>query len=333
MRDEAKKRGIELIFLPELGREIHPIKDVVTFIKLFRMIREIKPHIVHTHTAKAGALGRLAGWLAGVPAIVHTFHGHIFHSYFGRTKTKVFIVIERALSMITDKIIALTESQKDEIMGFGIGDENRFSVIPLGFELNRFYDLSSRKGVLKKELGIQPDTPLIGIVARLVPIKDHRTFLTSASVLLRKIPAKFIVVGDGELRADLEKEAERLGIKDEVLFLGFREDLENIYADLSILVLSSLNEGLPVAIIEAQSASVPVVSTSVGGVDELIEDGITGYLVPKKDPDALADAMERVLRDEEGTERMVEEAKKRVKRFEAEKMVRAYEELYEELAR
>jgi glycosyltransferase involved in cell wall biosynthesis len=305
----------------------------VTFIKLFRMIREIKPHIVHTHTAKAGALGRLAGWLAGVPAIVHTFHGHIFHSYFGRTKTKVFIVIERALSMITDKIIALTESQKDEIMGFGIGDENRFSVIPLGFELNRFYDLSSRKGVLKKELGIQPDTPLIGIVARLVPIKDHRTFLTSASVLLRKIPAKFIVVGDGELRADLEKEAERLGIKDEVLFLGFREDLENIYADLSILVLSSLNEGLPVAIIEAQSASVPVVSTSVGGVDELIEDGITGYLVPKKDPDALADAMERVLRDEEGTERMVEEAKKRVKRFEAEKMVRAYEELYEELAR
>lgn len=249
MRQEAKKRGINLIFLPELGRELHPIKDIITLIKLFWIIKKIQPDIVHTHTAKAGAIGRLSAWLAGVPVIIHTFHGHVLHSYFSPVKTKLFIWIEKFLGRITDRIIVLTESQKTEILGFGIGKENKFFVIPLGLELDKFYNIEGKRGILRKELGLSSETPLIGIVARLVAIKDHRTFVFAAKLLLTTLPeAKFIVVGDGPERANIERFVEELKIQDAVFFPGFREDLDIIYADLSLLVLSSLNEGLPVAI-------------------------------------------------------------------------------------
>jgi glycosyltransferase involved in cell wall biosynthesis len=329
MVQEAKKRGINLIFIPELGRELHPIRDIITFLKLFRQIRRIKPDIVHTHTAKAGAIGRLAAWLAGVPVIIHTFHGHVLHSYFSPAKTKLFIWIEKFLGRITDRIIVLTENQRKEISAFGIGEETKFSVIPLGLELDKFYSLEGKKGILRKELGLSSDTPLIGIVARLVPIKDHKTFLLSAQILLKKIPeAKFIIVGDGQERADLERLVEELKIKDAIFFSGFREDLDLIYADLSLLVLSSLNEGLPVAIIEAQASGTPVVSTNVGGVGELIKDGQTGYLAPPKNPEMLAEAMERLLKNQDLAKRMGEAGKENSKKYTSRRLIKDIENLY-----
>ncbi|MBU1261662.1 GT4 family glycosyltransferase PelF [bacterium] len=329
MRQEAKKRGINLIFLPELGRELHPIKDIITLIKLFWIIKKIQPDIVHTHTAKAGAIGRLAAWLAGVPVIIHTFHGHVLHSYFSPVKTKLFIWIEKFLGRITDRIIVLTESQRKEILGFGIGKENRFFVIPLGLELDKFYNIEGKRGILRKELGLSSETPLIGIVARLVPIKDHRTFVFAAKLLLEKIPeAKFIVVGDGPERANIERFVEELKIQDAVFFPGFREDLDIIYADLSLLVLSSLNEGLPVAIIEAQASGKPVVSTNVGGVPELIKDGETGYLVPVKNPEMLAEAMEKILKSPDSAKRMGEAGKESSKKYRAERLMQDIENLY-----
>jgi glycosyltransferase involved in cell wall biosynthesis len=332
MVQEAEKRGINLIFIPELGRELHPIRDIITLIKLFRQIRRIKPDIVHTHTAKAGAVGRLAAWLAGVPVIIHTFHGHVLHSYFNFAKTRLFILIERLLARITDRIIVLTENQRREILAFGIGEENRFSVIPLGLELDKFYNLEGKSGILRKELGLGSEIPLIGIVARLVPIKDHKTFFLSAQLLLKKIPeAKFIVVGDGQERANLERLAEELKIKNAIFFSGFREDLDLIYASLSLLVLSSLNEGLPVAIIEAQASGTPVVSTNVGGVSELIKDGQTGYLVPIKNPEMLAEAMEKVLKDHNLAKRMGETGRENSKKYTSKRLIRDIENLYESL--
>ncbi|MEK9149539.1 MAG: glycosyltransferase, partial [Candidatus Desantisbacteria bacterium] len=327
---EAEKRGIDLIFLPELGRELHPLRDIITFLKLFWIIRKIKPDIVHTHTAKAGAVGRLAAWLAGVGVIIHTFHGHVLHSYFSPAKTKLFILIERLLARITDKIIVLTESQKREILGFGIGKENKFSVIPLGLELDKFYNIEGKRGILRKELGLSSKTPLIGIVARLVPIKDHRTFFLSAQLLLEKIPeAKFIIVGDGPERRDLERFAEELKIKDSLFFPGFREDLDLIYADLSLLVLSSLNEGLPVAIIEAQASGKPVVSTDVGGVAELIEDGETGFLAPAKNPEVLASVMEIIIERKGLAKKMGEAGRENSKKYRAERLIKDIENLYD----
>ncbi|MDI6751947.1 MAG: glycosyltransferase family 4 protein [bacterium] len=332
MAQEAEKRGIDLIFLPELGRELHPLRDMITFLKLFWIIRKIKPDIVHTHTAKAGAIGRLVGWLAGVPVIIHTFHGHVLHSYFSPAKTKLFILIERLLARITDRIIVLTSSQKREILEFGIGKENKFSVIPLGLELDKFYDIEGKRGILRKELGLSSKTPLIGIVARLVPIKDHKTFFLSAQLLLKKIPeTKFIIVGDGPERGDLERLAEELKIKDSLFLPGFREDLDLIYADLSLLVLSSLNEGLPTAIIEAQASGKPVVSTNVGGVSELIKDGETGYLVPAKDPEMLARAMEKILKNQDIAKKMGEASKENSKKYRAERLIKDIENLYESL--
>lgn len=332
MRDEAEKKGINLIFISELGRELHPIKDIVTFLKLFWIIKKIKPDILHTHTAKAGTIGRLAAWLAGAGVIIHTFHGHVLHSYFSPAKTKLFILIEKLFARITNRIIVLTESQKREILEFGIGRPERFSVIPLGLNLDKFYDLEEKKGILRKELGLSLDTPLIGIVARLAQIKDHKTFFLSARLLLKKIAGvRFIVVGDGPLRSELEELTRELGIKEKVFFLGFREDLDVIYADLSLLVLSSQNEGLPTAIIEAQASCLPVVSTNVGGVSELIKDGETGYLVPAKNPEMLAEAMEKVLKDQNLAKKMGEAGKENSKKYGAERLIRDIEALYESL--
>ncbi|MEW6482107.1 MAG: glycosyltransferase family 4 protein [bacterium] len=329
MLSEAKNRNIDIIFIPELQREISPIKDIITFFKLIGIIRKIKPDIVHSHLSKAGMLGRLCAWLCGVPIIIHTFHGHTLHSYFGRLKTLFFIIIERWLSLISTRIITLTESQRDEILKFGIGNRNKVIVIPLGLSLDRFYDISEKKGILRNELGIS-DKPLIGTIARLVPIKDIGTFLEASAIVLKEIDALFVIAGDGYLRKELEKKAKDLGIEKNVLFLGFRKDLEIIYADLNCFVLSSLNEGLPVAIIEAQASGIPVVATDVGGVSTLVSPD-TGILIPPKNPEALADAIKTIILDKERAKEMGEKARENSKKYTEKRLIEDIERLYEGL--
>ncbi|MEW6681215.1 MAG: glycosyltransferase, partial [bacterium] len=216
MKDEAEKANIDLIFIPELQRELSPIKDIIAFFKLIKVIKRIKPDIVHTHLSKAGMIGRLAAWLCGVKIIIHTFHGHTLHSYFGRIKTLFFITIERLLSLISTRIITLTENQREEIIKFGIGNKDKVIVFPLGLSLDRFYNLSEKKGWLRKELGIF-DKPIVGTIARLVPIKDIGTFLEAAKIVLQEIKdAIFIIAGDGYLREELKKRAQDLGINENV---------------------------------------------------------------------------------------------------------------------
>ena len=298
LRDLAAERGIEPLFLPELGREVRPARDLVALVKLLRLFRQQQPRIVHTHTAKAGAVGRIAARLAGTPIVLHTFHGHVLDGYFSRGATRFFLAVERRLAVVSTKILTVSEGQRRDLLGLGIGRPENVIVMPLGLELDGLLRCDRRRGELRRRLSASPDTPLIGIIARLVPIKDHSTFLEAASILHRsRSDVRFLVIGDGELRARLEQQAHALGLDACVHFLGWQHELGPIYADLDLVVLSSLNEGTPVSVIEAMAAALPVVATSVGGVPDLVADGKTGLLVPPKDARTLSAAMETLLND------------------------------------
>lgn len=325
LMEKAKKMGIDLYFIPELQREISPIKDIIALFKLIKIIRKIKPDIVHTHMAKAGMIGRLAAWLCGVKIIIHTFHGHVLSSYFSKPKTLFFIFIERLLSLISTRIITLSESQRDEILKFKIGNKDKVIVIPLGLLLDKFY--LGKRGLLRKELKIS-ENPLIGTIARLVPIKDIGTFLEACKIVSEEIKdAFFVIVGDGYLRKELEKKAQSLGISKRVFFLGFREALDIIYPDLDCFVLSSLNEGLPASIIEAQASGLPVVATRVGGVSDLVSPEC-GILVPPKDPKALAEGIKNVILNKEMAKKMGEKGRENSKKYTIQRLLSDIERLY-----
>jgi glycosyltransferase involved in cell wall biosynthesis len=334
-------RGVQPIIIPSLGRELSPTNDLKTLTQVTRLMRRFRPQIVHTHTAKAGFVGRMAAWLTRVPIIVHTFHGNVFKGYFSPAKTRLFIAIEKFLAKRTDKIIVLSEQQKQEILSLGIGRESQFRIIPLGLDLEPFLKAEAQRGELRRELGIDADTPLVGIVARLVPIKAIHLLLEAATTVLKQhSKAVFLIVGDGELRSELEAQARQAGIDKSVRFLGFRSDLTRIYSDLDCVVLCSLNEGLPVAIIEALAAARPVVATDVGSVKNLIgatddDPEAAGVLVPPEDVAHLAAGIDTVLSDPEQAARWGAAGRQRVfPALDISRLVRDIDALYtEELRR
>jgi glycosyltransferase involved in cell wall biosynthesis len=297
----ARAHGIAPIVIPQLGRDLSARNDVIALATLYRLFRRLRPHIVETHTAKAGTLGRLAALLAGVPVRVHVFHGHVFHGYFSPARTRLFLEIERALARATTRIIALGDVQRRELLAYGVGTPQTVVSIPLGFRLQPFMDAGRWRGALRAELGLplEPEqAPLVGIVGRLVPIKAHEVFLAAARHILDQIPqAHFLVVGGGEREAELKALAAELRLGSHVHFLGWRSDTPRIYADLDVVVLTSDNEGMPTSIIEAMAAGRPVVATDVGGVRSLVHHEQTGLLVPRRDAAAVAGACLRLLRD------------------------------------
>ncbi|MBI5195840.1 MAG: glycosyltransferase family 4 protein [Nitrospirae bacterium] len=350
MTDLAESKGIKPVVIPELGREIGLKNDLIAFYKLYKLIKKEKPDIVHTHTAKAGTLGRQAAWLARVPVIIHTFHGHVLTGYFGKLKSWIFIQMEKGLANISTRIITLSEELKRELMGMGIGSAEKFETIPLGLKLAPFFDLAKYRGEFRTEIGVSLDTLLIGIVGRLVPIKGHRQFLEGAKIitdrmkhagvtfyedLLKKATdVKFVIVGDGELREELEEYAKKLGIADKVIFTGFRRDLQRIYADLDIVALTSFNEGTPVSIIEAMVGDKPVVAANVGGVSSLVKDGVTGFLVPPGRADLFADALIKLLSDALLRKKMGEAGRRCVfPKYDSSNLVKTMDELYSSLVK
>jgi len=335
MRDLADRHGVQPRIVRELGREVSPLNDVRATLAMYRLIREHRPHIVHTHMAKAGTAGRLAARLARVPIIVHTFHGHTFHSYWGPLKSRIFLEIERSLGKVTDRVIAITEAQKADIATYGVAPTRKIAVIPLGLEIEPMLTAEQQRGRLRAELGIGDNQPLIGIVARLVPIKAHEVFLKAAATIRAAAPdATFLIIGDGERRAELEALARELGVDAATRFLGWREDMREVYADLDVVTLCSNNEGSPVALIEALAAARPVVSTRVGGVPNVVHDGESGLLVPPRDPAAFADAVLTLLRDPATAARYGEAGRKAVfPHHSSGRLVQDIERLYLELAR
>jgi len=247
---------------------------------------------VHTHTAKAGALGRIAAKLAKVPIIVHTFHGHVFSGYWGSGISKIIILVERILARASTVILTVSESVRNELLQHNIAPPEKIYVLPLGLDLNIYKNCSAKTGQFRRELGIEKNVPLIGNVGRLVPIKNHRHFLMAAHLMVQSgFDGRFVIVGSGQLEIELQKLSRDIGIGDRVIFTGWRRDLDRIYADLDVLVNTSINEGTPYAIIEAMAARVPVVATSVGGVPDIINSEMTGYLVSGDDVNSLVDAI------------------------------------------
>ena len=295
----ASKYGIEPIIIPELAREINWKNDIVALYRLFRLIKSEKPDIIHTHTAKAGMIGRLAAILSGVTYIVHTFHGHVLHSYFGPVKTRIFTMIERLLAMFTCRIVVISPLQYRELCHqIKIAPSRKFSIIPLGFDLGQFLNAEDHSGELRRELQISENELLVGIVGRLTAIKNHALFLISAALVLKEITnIRFVIVGDGELATKLKGLAEDLQIQDKVIFLGWSDDMPAIYADLDLVALTSLNEGTPVTLIEAMACEKAVVATAVGGVPDIVLDGETGILVPSGDEERFAAAMIELLEE------------------------------------
>jgi glycosyltransferase involved in cell wall biosynthesis len=292
LRDLAARKGVHCVMVPGLGREIRPWSDAQALWSLYRMMRTLRPDIVHTHTAKAGMLGRSAARLAGIREVVHTYHGHVLRGYFGSARTAVFRAVERRLARSTRVLIAVSAAVKDDLVALGIAPADRIRVIPLGLELEPLATGALPRGSLRGEAGVSDDAPLIGIVGRLTAIKDVPTFLAAAAAIRARIrEARFAVVGDGELRAALEAEAARRGLTAAVFFHGWRYDMAGVYGDLDVAVNTSLNEGTPVALIEAMAAGRPVVATRVGGTPDLLGEGARGVLVAPGDPDAIASAV------------------------------------------
>lgn len=307
----AGEQGVTPLYIPEMSREIS-LNDLVTVWKLFRLFLRERPDIVHTHTAKAGTVGRTAGFfyrwltpgtLVGKPRrckFVHTYHGHVFHSYYGRRRTRMFLAIERMLArLVTDRLIVVSAQQGAEIGNdFRVGRPGQIKVIPLGLDLSVFADHGSRRARFRQELGIDDETVLVGIVGRLTEIKNHKMFLNSVARLKGESALKFVVIGDGSLRQALEAQARSLGLESDVIFAGGRKDPEYFYPALDIVALTSLNEGTPLTLIEAMANARPIVATSVGGVVDLLGDD-RGIRVPSGDEEAFAAAISKLAADQE----------------------------------
>jgi glycosyltransferase involved in cell wall biosynthesis len=301
MIEYASLRGVQPHVIPEIVTEFSLTpRDAKALANLYALMRRHRPHIVHTHTAKAGFLGRLAARMAGVPIVIHTYHGHVLHGYYGPVKSWLLRRMEQALAGITDRLVTVSEQVKAELVAHGVARAEKFTVIPLGFDLDSFLNSNAQCGQFRQEIGLSGAAKLVGIVGRLFPIKNHRLFLdAAATIAAQEQTARFVIVGDGPLRAALERHAQELGIVDRVLFTGWRRDLPSIYADLDVLVVSSDNEGTPVSAIEAMAAGCPVVATRVGGLPDLITGQETGLLVLPKDSEGLASAVLHLLQNPE----------------------------------
>lgn len=336
MRYLADEKHVEVAVLPGMAREISPLRDLATIFSLWRMIRRERPDVVHTHTAKAGFVGRIAAWLARTPVIVHTFHGHVFSGYFGPKKTNLYLLLERACARLSTRIITLSETLKRELTDvYSIAQFDRIEIIELGFDLDRLAadepgDEQSR--TFRAYYEIPQDARLVGIVGRLVPIKNHELFLQAAQQVADHLPdAMFIVVGDGERREALSALTRQLGIADRVRFTGWLTDVRPVYKALDTLVLSSDNEGLPVSLIEAMAAGVLVVSTAVGGVSDLLENGRLGAIVPPHDVHQMAEAIIRTLTDPATTQIAVRAQSAVLERYTIERSAARTGELYRRL--
>src|SRR3954471_5670328 len=333
----ADARDVHTIRIDELGREISPLRDVVATLRLARLIRRERPDILHTHTAKAGTVGRVAALLAGRrrPAIVvHTFHGHVLRGYFGPLRSRVFRLLERWLASRTTALIAVSPQVRDDLVALGVAPREQFVVIRLGIELDqRVAGGQNGRVESRRYLGISDDRFAVGWIGRMTAVKRTDDVLVAFKQLRDSgVDAMLCMVGDGPDWVQLERRGHELGIMREVLFLGYQEEVASFYAAFDAFVLPSSNEGTPVSAIEALAAERPVVATRVGGVPDVVCDGEDGFLVEAGKTGDLADRLERLARDRELRERMGRGGRERVlPRYAVERLVEDVDELYRSL--
>ncbi len=338
--------GLHPLIIPEMRRSINPLNDYFVYRKLKNIIEEFKPDIVHTHAAKAGTIGRLAAYNAKVPVILHTFHGHVFHSYFNKAKTSVFKNIERNLAAKSTKIIAISERQKYELGTIHrICPPEKIEVIPLGFDLSRFQeDYEAKRKSFRSKYNLADDEIAVGIIGRIVPIKNHEMFIrawkSASDKTTKKIRA--FIVGDGEDRTKVENLAKELGMsictenfeksKCSLTFTSWIKEIDVVNAGLDIVALCSLNEGTPVSLIEAQAANNPVLSTKVGGVENIVMEGKTGLLCEVGDLEKYSAQLLELLENDELRTKMQKAGWESVKeKFHYTRLVKDIDKLYSSL--
>lgn len=312
-----------------LVRPLSPSNDRRAYREL-RSLVESPFDLLHTHMAKAGALARWAGLRASHrPALVHTFHGHVLDGYFSRPVREVFVRVERYLAKNTDALVAVSDHVRDELLALGIGKPEQWRVIPLGFDLSSLVALQSQSGRLRERIGLDGSVPLVGILGRLAPVKDHETLIRGLAGL---DGVHLAVLGDGETKERVLGLVEELGVGDRVHLMGWWTDIASAISDLDVVALTSRNEGTPVSLIEASAGGKPVVSTDVGGVRAVVDDGITGLLVPPGDSEAVAAAVEKLLSDRNLRTRMGGAGREHVRdRFDKARLISDIKNLYREL--
>ncbi|HEY2935950.1 MAG TPA: glycosyltransferase family 4 protein [Gaiellaceae bacterium] len=302
MQFVAERHGVEVVRVDELHREISPLRDVVAAFRLAKLIRRLRPEILHTHTAKAGAVGRLAALLAGRARpriVVHTFHGHVLRGYFGPVRTGFFRLLERSLARASTRLIAVSPEVRDDLVALKVASPEKFTVIRLGIELGERVELDEAlRAETRRVLGISPDRFVVGWIGRMTAIKNTDVVLQAfAALRARGVDAVLCLIGDGPDRDGLERKAHELGLMRHCLFLGYQENVARFYAAFDVFLLASENEGTPVTTIEALAAGRPVVATRVGGVPDVVEGGVDGFLAEPGDVDGLAERLERLARD------------------------------------
>jgi glycosyltransferase involved in cell wall biosynthesis len=335
----ADARDVQIVRIDQLGREISPLRDLVATVRLAWLIRRERPDILHTHTAKAGTVGRVAALLAGrrrPRIVVHTFHGHVLRGYFGPVRSWFFLLLERWLASRTTALIAVSPQVRDDLVALGVAPPERFVVIRLGIELGeRVAPEQDGRAESRRYLGIEPDRFAVGWIGRMTAVKRTDDVLVAFKRLRDEgVDAVLCMVGDGPDRPDLERRAHELGIVRDTLFLGYQEDVAPFYAAFDALVLPSSNEGTPVSAIEALAAGRPVVATRVGGVPDVVQEGDDGFLVEPGATDDLADRLAQLARDPELRERMGRAGRERVlPRYAVERLVDDVDRLYRSLLR
>lgn len=331
--------GLEPEVIKVLERNVNFSNDRKALKEIRKLIREYKPDVVHTHASKAGAIGRFAAHKEKVPVIVHTFHGHVFHSYFGQLKTWIYKSVERYLAKKSDAIIAISPIQKVELVNkYKIAKETKVRVIPLGFDLDRFQaNRTEKRKIFRAEHGISATDIAIGIIGRLAPIKNHVGFIQSIDLLAQKTKKNIIVfvVGDGELRKEIETQANAVADKNQnvrFVFTSWVKDVDRILPAFDIVALSSLNEGTPVSLIEAQAAGVPVIATNVGGVKDILIENATGLVVEEFSVESYTKGMLDLVENEEKRKKMSQNGWNHVRdKFHYKRLCKDVEQLYVEL--
>ena len=327
----ARQKGVKLVEIPSLVRPVRPVKDLFALYSLWRLMRRGSFHIVHTHTSKGGLLGRLAALLARVPIVVHTPHGHVFYGYYGSLVSWFFARLEGCLAHVTDRLVALTRWDAEDHIRFGVGTPNQFVVIHSGVDFSSL-DGSVDRRKLHSELGIDADGLVVGTVGRLTAVKGQGDLLTAFARILPKVPNAWLVLfGDGEESNRLIELATQLAVKQRVLFPGWWTDLRAAYGAIDVFAFPSHNEGMGKALVEAMYCSLPSVVTRVGGVPELVEEGVEGLLVPPGDPDSLAEALVEIASDGNMRLSMGNAARERAVRYGVEPMVESIESMYTSL--
>ena len=332
--------GLKPIIIPEMQRSLNPYKDQIAFKKIQNIIKEFKPDIVHTHAAKAGALGRRAAYKMGVNQIYHTFHGHVFHSYFGNFKTRIFKEIEKNLAKKSTKIIAISEIQKSELSKIHkICPENKIEVIPLGFDLERFNtDKDSKRKEFRKKWNLKENEIAIGIIGRLVPIKNHKFFIDAVQEVLKnsKVPIRAFIVGDGEEKQNIINYIKNKNLDFSLNYnpatfhlTSWIKEIDRVNSGMDIICLTSLNEGTPVSLIEAQASGKPIVSTKTGGIENIVLENKTALLSEKNDLHNFSKNLLNLVNDSNKRKLFSKFGLEKSKDFHYEQLVNNIKNLYE----